>query len=382
MSERDFDLPGILEHRPTQAVIDRSALRHNYHSIKRLVSGAKVLGSIKANAYGHGLCEVARILEEEGIDSLGVAFIEEAIQLRRSGVKVPILVFGGLPGDELPLFLEFNVEITASSVSKLEQVESAAKARGVRARVHIKIDTGLERIGTHYYSCQELLEKAARVEHCDVVGIYSHFAAIEPNDVSLGTLQLERFNSVVDFYSTLKPRPFLRHISASTGILGLPSAHLDMVRPGLILYGVYPDVGFSPQAQLRPALALKSQIVFFKVVKKGAGVSYSHTWHAPYDTRIVTVPIGYGDGYLRALSNKGVVLIRGKRAPVVGNVCMDQLMADIGPAGVGYNGDEVVLIGSQGDDAVSVEELATRVGTAPHEILTLLNQRIPRRYVD
>jgi alanine racemase len=122
--------------------------------------------------------------------------------------------------------------------------------------------------------------------------------------------------------------------------------------------------------------------VFFKVVKEGAGVSYSHTWHAPYDTRIVTIPIGYGDGYLRALSNKGIVLVRGKRAPVVGNVCMDQLMADIGPTGIGYNGDEVVLIGSQGEDAVTVEELALRVGTAPHEILTLLNQRIPRRYVD
>lgn len=382
MAVRDIDLPGILEHRPTQAIIDRSALRHNFHSIKEVVSGAKVLGSIKANAYGHGLCEVARTLEEEGIDSLGVAFIEEAIQLRRSGIKTPILVFGGLPGDELPLFLEYDVDITASSVSKLDQIESAAKARGVRARVHIKIDTGLERIGTHYYSCQELLEKASKVQHCDVVGIYSHFASIEPNDVSLGQVQLERFTSVVEFYSALKPKPFLRHISASTGILGLPSAHLDMVRPGLILYGVYPDIGFAPKAQLRPALSLKSQVVFFKVVKEGAGVSYSHTWHASRDTRIITVPIGYGDGYLRAFSNKGFVLIRGKRAPVVGNVCMDQLMADIGPTGIGYNGDEVVLIGRQGEDAVTVEELASRVGTAPHEILTLLNQRIPRRYVD
>jgi alanine racemase len=280
------------------------------------------------------------------------------------------------------MFLEYGVDITASSVSKLEQIEGAAKAKGVRAKVHIKIDTGLERIGTHYYSCQEFLERAAKVKYCDVVGIYSHFAAIEPNDVSLGELQLARFNSVVEFYAALKPRPFLRHISASTGILGLPSANLDMVRPGLILYGVYPDKGFAPQAQLRPALSLKSRIVFFKVVKEGAGVSYSHTWHAPYDTRIVTIPIGYGDGYLRALSNKGIVLVRGKRAPVVGNVCMDQLMADIGPTGIGYNGDEVVLIGSQGEDAVTVEELALRVGTAPHEILTLLNQRIPRRYVD
>jgi alanine racemase len=155
-----------------------------------------------------------------------------------------------------------------------------------------------------------------------------------------------------------------------------------MVRPGLAIFGVYPDLGFSDVVALEPALSLKSEIVYFKVVKAGAGVSYSHRWHAPVDTRVVTVPIGYGDGYLRGLSNKGSVIIRGKKCPVVGSVCMDQLMVDIGPTGEGYNGDEVVLIGEQSGEVIRVEELAQSINTTPHEIITLLNQRVPRRYVD
>lgn len=378
--------PGILDHRPTYAVVNKGAIRRNFHALRTLAGGAthgtKMMPSIKANGYGHGIIEVAQTLQEEGTDFLGVAFIEEAMQLRAAGISTPILVFGGLPGDEIPLFLDFDVDITASSVSKLEKVEAVAQAKGIRARVHLKIDTGLERIGVHYYSCQELFDKAMRMQHCDVVGVYSHFASVEPGDRALGETQLARFNDAVAYYDALNPKPYLKHISASSGILGLPQAHLDMVRPGLAIFGVYPDMGFANVVHLEPALSLKSEVVYFKVVREGAGVSYSHRWRAPVDTRVVTVPIGYGDGYLRSLSNKGVVVIRGERHSVVGSVCMDQLMVDLGPDGEGYNGDEVVLIGEQNGLAVRVEELAAAVQTAPHEIITLLNQRIPRRYID
>jgi alanine racemase len=172
--------------------------------------------------------------------------------------------------------------------------------------------------------------------------------------------------------------PFDKHIAASGGLLALPDSRLDMVRPGLSLYGVYPHQGMRGVIDLRPSLALKSQVVFFKVVKKGAGVSYGHRWHAPEDSRIVTVPIGYGDGYPRSLTNRGWALIRGERYSIVGAVCMDQLMVNLGASGVGYNGDEVVLIGQQGSQFITVEELAEAIDTTPHEILVTLNQRIPR----
>jgi alanine racemase len=374
--------PGLLHHRPTCAYVDLGALRRNYRAIKRLVGSAKIMPSIKANGYGHGLVEVAATFQSEGAAGVAVALIEEAIQLRNSDITIPILVFGGILGDQLPLFLEYDIDITASSVSKLQLIDEEARRIGRCARVHLKIDTGLERIGIHYYTSQQLFDAAIRCNNIAVVGVYSHFAAISPSETSLGAEQLERFLHCLSYYDKLSPSPYCRHIAASTGVLGLQASYLDMVRPGLILYGVYPDEEFRAAVTVEPVLSLKSQIVYFKVVKKGAGVSYGHRWHAPEDTRVVTVPIGYGDGYSRALSNRASVLIRGEKRPVIGSVCMDQLMVDLGPDGVGYNGDEVVLIGEQNGSKVSVEELARILNTTPHEILVLLNQRIPRIYSD
>jgi alanine racemase len=364
--------------RPTVAEISLPALRHNFEAIKKLVSPAKVMGVVKANGYGHGIITIARELERIGADSLGVAYIEEAVELRRAGISVPILVFGGLLKDQLELYIVNDVDVTASSVSKLEQIDESAGRLGKRARVHLKIDTGLERIGVHYYAAQTLFDAALRSKHCDVVGIYSHFADVDPDDLSLAREQLHRFMDALRYYEPRASMPFDKHIAASGGLLALPDSRLDMVRPGLSLYGVYPHQGMRGVIDLRPGLALKSQVVFFKVVKKGAGVSYGHRWHAPEDSRIVTVPIGYGDGYPRSLTNRGWALIRGERYSIVGAVCMDQLMVNLGASGVGYNGDEVVLIGQQGSQFITVEELAEAIDTTPHEILVTLNQRIPR----
>jgi alanine racemase len=364
--------------RPTVAEISLPALRHNFEAIKKLVSPAKVMGVVKANGYGHGIITIARELERIGADSLGVAYIEEAVELRRAGISVPILVFGGLLKDQLELYIVNDVDVTASSVSKLEQIDESAGRLGKRARVHLKIDTGLERIGVHSYAAQTLFDAALRSKHCDVVGIYSHFADVDPDDLSLAREQLHRFMDALRYYEPRASMPFDKHIAASGGLLALPDSRLDMVRPGLSLYGVYPHQGMRGVIDLRPSLALKSQVVFFKVVKKGAGVSYGHRWHAPEDSRIVTVPIGYGDGYPRSLTNRGWALIRGERYSIVGAVCMDQLMVNLGASGVGYNGDEVVLIGQQGSQFITVEELAEAIDTTPHEILVTLNQRIPR----
>jgi alanine racemase len=364
--------------RPTHIEVDVAALRANYRAIKEQVAPAKVMASVKANGYGHGLVTVSKVLEEEGIDGLGVAYIEEALELRRAGIKTPVLVFGGLMREQLELYINNDVDLTASSVSKLEYIEATAARLGKRASVHLKIDTGLERIGVHHYSAQSLFDAALSARCCDVVGVYSHFAEVNKHDLSLAKLQLERFLTALAYFEPRAKAPFLRHIANSGAVLGMPESYLDMVRPGLCLYGVMPDRSFEGALNLKPTLSLKSQVVYFKVVKHGAGVSYGHSWTAPYDTRVVTVPIGYGDGYLRGLSNKAHVLIRGQRRSVVGRVCMDQLMVDISPSGEAYNGDEVVLIGRQGNQEIKVEELAALLDTTPHEVLVLLNQRVPR----
>ena len=370
-----------LVHRPTVAEIDLGALRFNVRALKGLVGSVRMMASIKANGYGHGLVEVARLMQSGGVEALGVAYIEEAIELRRNGVTIPILVFGGLPTEQLELYITHDVDITASSVAKLEQIEEVAKRMGKRARAHLKIDTGFERIGVHYYSAQTLFDAALKVRHVDIVGVYSHFADVNADDMTLTNLQLERFLEALSYYETRATQPFVRHIASSAALMVSKATHLDMVRPGLALYGVYPGRGYEEIVALRPVLSLKSQVVYFKVVKKGAGVSYGHTWHAPEDTRLITVPVGYGDGYLRQLSNKASVIVRGRRCPIVGVICMDQLMVNIGQ-GEAYNTDEVVLIGRQGDSLVTVEELASLIETTPHQILVSLNQRIPRIYID
>jgi len=364
--------------RPTYIEVDSGALRANFRAIRARVAPAKVMASVKANGYGHGLVTVSKILEEEGIDGLGVAYIEEALELRRAGIKTPILVFGGLMKEQLGLYIANEVDVTAPSVSKLEQIDAAAAQLGKRARVHLKIDTGLERLGVHHYSSQSLFDAALATRWCDIVGVFSHFAEVDRNDLSLARLQLERFLDSLRYFESRAQAPFIRHIANSGGVLCFPESYLDMVRPGLCLYGVLPNRSLAGLLELQPTLSLKSQVVYFKVVKKGAGVSYGHSWIAPHDTRVVTVPIGYGDGYLRSLSNRAHVIIGGKRHPIVGRVCMDQLMVDISPTGEAYNGDEVVLIGKQGGEQVTVEELADLINTTPHELLVLLNQRVPR----
>lgn len=365
-------------HRPTHIEVYVDTLRANFRAIRDHVAPAKVMASIKANGYGHGLVTVAKVLETEGIDALGVAYVEEAIELRQAGVSIPILVFGGLLEDQVDLYLQHDLDVTASSVFKLEQIDASAKRLGKQARVHLKIDTGLERLGVHHYSAQSLFDAALRASSCSVVGVFSHFAKVDPDDLSLAKLQLERFQECLRYFEQRATQPFVRHISNSAAVLAFPESYLDMVRPGLCLYGVYPDQRMQKAIPLLPTLSLKSRVVFFKVVKKGAGVSYDHTWYAPHDTRVITIPIGYGDGYPRSLSNRGMVLVQGQRCPIIGKVCMDQMMVDISPRGEAYNGDEVVLIGKQGQGAVTVEDLAALLHTTPHEILVTLNQRIPR----
>lgn len=368
--------------RPTYAEIDLRRLTANYRAIQQHVAPAKVLAVLKANAYGHGLVEVARHLEHLGAPYLGVAVLEEGILLRECGITTPILVMGGILGNQLPLFLQHDLTITASSVEKLTQIDATAAEMGKLARVHLKIDTGMERIGVHYYSAESLLETAVNATHCHIEGIYSHFANSDAADLSYTHLQLGRFQQVLAFYEKRGlPAPPLRHIANSGAILQLPESHLDMVRAGILLYGVYPSPEAARTVAVQPALSWKSRVVYFKVIQPGHPVSYGSTWQSDHMVRAVTVPVGYGDGYFRAMSGKAQVIIRGKRYPVVGRICMDQVVVNI-EWDSAYNGDEVILLGeAENGVAIRCEELAAWAGTIPYEILTNINTRISRVYI-
>lgn len=365
--------------RPTYIEVDLSALSDNYHAIQRHVGERKVMVILKANAYGHGLVRVAKHMEAEGAPYFGVAYLEEAVMLRQAGISTPILVLGGIVGNQIPHFIAYDVTITASSVEKLEAIEQTAREMGKRAKVHLKIDTGMERIGVHYYSAEALLDASLCCEWTEIEAIFSHFANADSADLSHATLQLDRFNQALSFYDQRGvPKPML-HCGNSGAILQLPDAHFDMVRAGIVFYGVYPDAQTKRTIDVRPALSWKSNVVYFKVVKPGHPVSYGSTWVSDEMVRMITIPVGYGDGYFRSMSNKAKVLVRGKRYPVAGRICMDQMMVNIGWE-TAYNGDEVVLLGQQGDAVISAEDLAEWAGTIPYEILTNINTRVPRIY--
>ena len=365
--------------RATWAEVNLSRLESNLAAIRRRVAPAKVMLVVKANAYGHGLAEVSKALAGQA-DCVGVAVLEEGILLRRLGITGPIIVLGGIWGDQILHYLQHDLTMTASSVERLQQIDAVAGQSGVKAKVHLKIDTGMERIGVHYYSAHLLQEAALKCRNVEVEGICSHFANADSGDLSHARLQLERFDEVLRFYERRSlPMP-MRHIANSAAVLQLPESYLDLVRPGIMLYGVYPSPGAPHTVEVKPALAWKSRVVYFKVTRPGHTVSYGSTWQSDHETRIVTIPVGYGDGYFRSMSNRAKVLIRGKKYPQVGSICMDQLMVNI-EWDSAYNGDEAILLGEANGERITVEELAQWAGTIPYEILTNINTRVPRVYM-
>ena len=369
------------ELRPTHLEVNLARLRENYQVIARHVAPARVMLVLKANAYGHGLVAVARMLEGLQPYSIAVAYLEEALRVREAGVRTPVLVLGGIVGAQIPRFLENDVMLTASSVDKLLAIDECAGAMGVKARVHLKIDTGMERIGTHWYSAERLLEASLRTRNVAVEGIFTHFANADDADLSSARTQLARFHEVLRFYERRSLPTPLRHAANSGAILQLPESYFDIVRPGILFFGSSPATDLALTLPVKQALRWVTQVVYFKVVKAGNPVSYGSRWAPAADTRVITLPVGYGDGYSRAMSLRAEVIVHGKRVPVVGQICMDQIMADIG-RGTAYNGDEVVLLGEGDGATIRIEELAAWAHTIPHEVLTSINARVPRVYHD
>ena len=361
--------------RPTYLEVNLPQLRRNIEAIREHVAPAKVMPMIKANAYGHGVDGVAPFLEPY-VDYFGVAVLEEGIHLRELGIKKPILVAGGTLPEQVALFVEYDLTLTGSSMELLDVAEEVSRSTGKRIKTHLKIDTGMERVGVHEYEAEPFIERSLKLKYVEVEGIYTHLANAEDADLIHPRLQLERFQEVLHIYEKLnEPHPPLRHMANSAAVLQFPESYLDMVRPGLMTYGVYPG-GVVQSVEIAPALTWRSRVAYSKITKPGRPVSYGSLWQAEVESRIVTVPCGYGDGYFRRMTNRAQVLVNKKKYPQVGRICLDQFMVNVGNDEAQV-GDEVVLLGNE----ISAHDLAEWTSTNEYEVLTNISARVPRVFI-
>jgi len=361
---------------PAWVEVDLGQFKKNLYALRRRIEGRLLCLCVKADAYGHGLCEIGKIALEAGVEYLCVACLKEGISLRLAGIKIPILVLGAFHEDQIEDLIRWNLEFTISSRWKADLVASVCIRLKRVARVHLEIDTGLQRTGVRPETAVPLLSDLLKSPYFKVVGVYSHLATADKPGSLFVEKQIERFSFVRNHFLDAK---ILWHLAASGGVLFYPDTLFDMVRVGLLSYGYFPDGSFDPQGEILPCFSVKAKVSYFKVVEEGEGISYSHIYRTAEKTRIVTVPLGYGDGLRRDLANRGSVLIRGKKYPIVGAICMDQFMVDIGQDVV-YVGDEVVLIGMQGKELILLEEVAALARTISYDILCSWNSRLSRIY--
>lgn len=372
--------------RPTLAEIDLSALHHNFKTIRSSIPPrTEILAVVKADAYGHGFMDISRELEKLGVNAFGVAFLAEGIQLRKSGIDKPILLLGGVyPGQERKC-IGYNISTTVFTMEQALALNHAAGKLFRKAQLHLKIDTGMGRLGVQYNSTPQFLAELKKLPNIALEGIISHFASADELDESgqyFTRLQAERFNWSVAEVRKAGYSPRYIHIANSAASLLREIPGCNLVRPGIALYGALPSADFQGKLNIKPVMHLKSRIAMLKEVDPGTTISYARRFTADNKTLIASVPVGYADGYPRALTNRGEVLIRGRRAKVVGTVCMDWIMLDVTDIPSVAVGDEVVLLGPDGrGNAIQAEELANWAGTIPYEIFCGISKRVPRVYL-
>jgi len=371
--------------RPTWAEIDLDKIAHNIGEIKRLLPpGTKLMAVVKADGYGHGAVHVARKALACGSSCLAVASADEGIELRAHGIKEPILVLGFTPPGRAEDVIEHDLTQTVYQRDLLHALNRAALAAGRIAPVHVKIDSGMGRLGlTEAEEAARFLLEASELPGIEVEGLYSHFATADELDESYVHEQIERWQAVLEKVGRCGIEIPVVHISNSAAILQHPQCAGNMVRLGISMYGYYPSDDIRQgQANLQPALRLVTQIAHLKDVPAGTKISYGATFETKRASKIATLPVGYADGYSRSLSNKGHVAVRGRRAPVVGRVCMDQIMIDVTDIPGVQVYDEVVLYGKQGEEEVTVDEVAAQIGTISYEVVCDLGRRVPRCYLE
>jgi len=373
--------PSIRFGRPTVAEIDLDALGHNYRQIrKRIPQKAKILGVVKADAYGHGALPVSLALEKLGVQYLGVAMVEEGIQLRKGGAKAPILILGGSFAEEADRVLKFDLTPVVFQKESLEHLSKAARTRRKKLRVHLKVDTGMGRLGVPLSLWPDFLKETKKFPETEVEGILSHFSMTDEDGGEYSARQWQEFQKALAVAKGMGISCRYVHIANSGNLTAFPSYAGNLVRPGIMLYGSYPSRSCQNLIQLKPLMTFKTRIHFLKSVPSGTKISYGGTFTTQRESLIATLPVGYGDGYRWNLSNRGEVLVRGKRAPVVGRVCMDYVVVDVTAIpGVG-EGDEVVLMGRQGGERITAEEIAEKVGSISYEVLCSIGKRVPRIY--
>ncbi|MBF0493944.1 MAG: alanine racemase [Candidatus Omnitrophica bacterium] len=368
-------------YRPTWAEINLKHVRHNLNEIKKFVpKDVEIMPVVKANAYGHGIVEVSKELIKCGIARLGVATVDEALKLRENGVKTPVLVLGSTLEDEAQIAVKNNITLTLCDERLLEDLVSVTRRLKKKAIVHVKIDTGMGRLGVWYEEALELIKKVHAEKNIELEGVYTHFSSAA-RDAMYTEMQINNFDHVLKGMERKGIEVKYRHAANSIATVDWGRMQFNLVRPGIMLYGIYPKESFRETLDLAPLMTLKTKIVFLKDTPPGRALSYGRTFITQANTKIATIPIGYADGYGRILSNKGEALVRGVLARVVGIVTMDQTLLDVGHIPDVKVGDEVVLIGKQKNSVISAEAISKLAKTIPYEILVGLGERVPRVYM-
>lgn len=366
----------------TWAEVNLDALVHNFNEIKRKVGPeVGIIAIVKAEGYGHGMVQVSKVLQAEGADYFGVTSPQEAFLLREKGIESPILILGPTMLEEASGIVEKNITQTICTREIALALAEECKRLKKRLKVHIELDTGMGRTGVPYQRALKLIAEVVKIPELKVEGIFTHFSTADEEDKSFAQAQIERFKGVLEKLEEDKIAIPLKHAANSAGVLNFPESYFNMVRPGLALYGIYPSEYVSRSLNLHPVMSLKSKVIYLKRVLKGATISYGKTYVANKDTTIAILPIGYEDGYNRLLSNEGKILINGQRVRIAGRVCMDQTIIDVGEISDVKVGDKVVLIGEQGKEKITVEEIAKEIDTVPHEVVCRIAERVPRIYL-
>lgn len=372
----------MAEIRRTHVIIDLDSLAHNVKSLKGILKPeTRLMAVIKADAYGHGAPEAARTVLDNGADWLGVATPDEGKQLREAGVTAPILVLSGAMEQGMSTVVKYDLRLTVFNEGGLWRLDEEAKRQGKRVKVHLKVDTGMNRVGVHKPKrLDDVLKRISECTSLELEGLFTHFATSDEADKSFAILQNRRFTDTARVVEAKGYKNLLLHAANSAAILDLPETHHDMVRAGIAMYGYYPSEEVQKKVPLVPVMKWKTVILHVKKIPAGETVSYGRTYTTARDTFVATVPIGYGDGYKRLLSNRAHVLVRGRKAPVIGRVCMDQTMIDVTDIKDVLPGDEVVLLGRQGNLSVTADQMAEWAQTISYEILLSISQRVPRVY--
>lgn len=364
----------------TWCEVSLDAITHNLEQFRGIAPTAKIMAVVKADAYGHGVQEVSRTLADSGVDALAVAFTDEAFQLRKNGISIPILVLGHTPVEYMGEIVDLDITPTVYDFSTAKAVSNAAQRRNKIAKIHIKIDTGMNRLG--YLANTDTVETIldlATLPNIQIEGLFTHFACADDENDAYTKQQFDRFTALV---SDLEKKGLYipqKHVCNSAAAIRFPEMHLDMIRIGISLYGLYPS-NIKYNIDLRPAMQLKSTIAHIKEVEQGEAISYGGIYVTNRKSKVATIPIGYADGYSRLLSGRAKVIVNGKFVPVLGRICMDQCMIDVTDVNNINIEDEVVLFGAQEGLSIPIEELAQIEGTINYELLCVIGKRIPRCY--